>query len=112
MYRISYDILDDNRCVHAGYHEDHEDLQDAQDAYNRIASDPHNVNVRKQTFEPEEHYVEVAFKTYDYVVKGKVKKGNTVEVVVNGHALRGKVVGITSKKDLDYKEAKVVKGKW
>ena len=42
----------------------------------------------------EEHIVTVAFKTYDYVVKGAVKKGDYVNVISGQDVLKLKVLEI------------------
>lgn len=42
----------------------------------------------------EEHIVTVAFKTYDYKVKGPVKKGQYVTVLSNGHPVKLKVLEV------------------
>lgn len=53
----------------------------------------------------ERHIVTVAFKTYDYVVEGPVKKGQFVEVVSGGEIIKLEVLKLDPPKraDINYK---------
>ena len=111
MIKVYYDFRDELGFVHRGGHVDCATDDEAEKVYASLKDKRGYANVYIKHEVVEETYVEVAFRTYDYVVKGKVKKGNTVKVIVNGNPVYGKVVGITTKKDLAYKEAEVVKGR-
>lgn len=111
MIKVYYDFRDELGFVHRGGYVACTTDEEAEETYRSLKDKRGYANVYIKHDVVEETYVEVAFRTYDYVVKGKVKKGNTVKVIVNGNPVYGKVVGITTKKDLVYKEAEVVKGR-
>lgn len=65
-------------------------------------------NMKPETIDEEKvekHIVTVAFKTYDYVVEGPVKKGQFVEVISGGDIVKLEVLKIDppKKANINYK---------
>lgn len=112
MFRLHYDFVDELGFVHRGGFVDCATHEEAEKKYAELKDKRGYANVFYNETVVETHYVEVAFKTYDFIVEGPIKKGQMVEAVMeNGNKICGKVVAITTKKDIKYKKAVPVKGR-
>lgn len=108
-YRINYSYLKPNGTVMPNqvtswlY-----SREEANELWLEMKSQSCFVNMKPESVDDEKvekHIVTVAFKTYDYVVEGPVKKGQFVEVVSGGELVKLEVLKIDPPKraDINYK---------
>jgi len=82
--------------------------EEANDMWVSMKSQSCFANMQPETVDEskvERHIVTVAFKTYDYIVEGPVKKGQFVEVISGGQPVKLKVLELDPprKTGIDYK---------
>lgn len=84
------------------------DRDEANEIWTQMKTMPCFANMVPETVDEvtvEKHIVTVAFKTYDYLVEGPVKKGQYVEVISGGDVIKLKVLELDPprKSGIDYK---------
>lgn len=93
-YFIYWDFVDNDGFVHIGQSISFEDRDEANKKWFDMKGMSCYANMRAETVKPEEHRVTVAFKTYDYLVEGPVKLGDSIKVIAGGQIVELEVLKV------------------